>query len=694
MRRASVCPHDCPSVCALDVELVGDRLGRIRGSRLDPYTAGVVCAKVARYAERLHHPDRLQYPLLRTGPKGSGQFRRISWEEALDRVAEAFLAAERRHGPESVWPYYYAGTMGLVQRDGINRLTHVKRYSRFLGTICVQLADVGWLAGCGAIRGVPPEEMGEHSELVVVWGANPVHTHVNLMTHIARARRRGAPLVVVDPYRTATAEKADLHLPLRPGTDAALACAVMHVLFAEGYADRDYLARYTEGAEQLEAHVRARTPEWAAAITGLAPGLIRDFARLYGRSQRSYLRLGYGFTRHRNGAVAMHAVSCLPAVTGAWRHRGGGACYRLGDVFRLDRTLIEGRDAVDPAVRRLDQSRIGPILCGDPEALQGGPPVMAMLIQNTNPMCVAPELGLVHRGFAREDLFVCVHEQFLTDTARMADVVLPATMFLEHDDIYTAGAHTRLRVARRLLPPPGEARENHWVICQLAQRLGAEHPGFGMSVWEIIEATLQRSGLPDAETIEREGGLDMAPGFETLHFLDGFATPSGRFRFAPPWAELGPDAAGLPPLPDHLPSPEEATRTHPFRLVAAPAREFLNTTFANLPTSRRKERQPRAFLHPRAMAELGLADGDPVRLRNRRGAVTVRAFAREGQHPATVVVESIWPNRDFPEGIGINVLVGADPGRPAGGAAFHDTAVAVEPVRTGQAAPQAAAAPA
>ncbi len=680
MRHPSVCPHDCPSVCALEVEIEDGRLGRIHGSPRDPYTAGVVCAKVARYAERLHHPDRLRHPLLRTGPKGSGQFRRISWEEALDRVAEAFLAAERRFGPETVWPYYYAGTMGLVQRDGINRLTHVKRYSRFFGTICVQLADVGWIAGCGAIRGVPPEEIGAHSELVVVWGANPVHTHVNLLTHIARARRRGAKLVVVDPYRTATAEKADLHLPLRPGTDAALACAVMHVLFAEGYADRDYLARYTEGAEALERHLATRTPEWAAAATGLDPDTIRRFARLYGATKRSYLRLGYGFTRHRNGAVAMHAVSCLPAVTGAWRHPGGGACYRMGDVFRLDRTLVEGLDARDRSVRRLDQSRIGPILCGDRAALGDGPPVTAMLIQNTNPMCVAPDLGLVHRGFAREDLFVCVHEQFLTETARMADVVLPATMFLEHDDIYTAGAHTRLQVARKLLEPPGEARENHWVIRELARRLGAEHPGFRMSARELVDDMLRRSGLPDFETIWRAGGIDLAPDFATLHFLDGFPTPSGRFRFRPPWRELGPDAEGLPALPDHVPSPEEATADRPFRLVAAPAREFLNTTFSNLPTSRRKEGRPRAFLHPAAMAELGLRDGDPVRLVNHRGAVTVRACARDGQHPRTVVVESIWPNADFPEGVGINLLVGADPGRPAGGAAFHDTAVAVLPL--------------
>ena len=681
MRQPTVCPHDCPSVCALEAEVEDGRLGRVYGSARNAYTAGVICAKVARYAERQHHPGRLTRPLLRTGPKGSGQFRPVSWEEALDRVAEAFLEAERRFGSESIWPYYYAGTMGLVQRDGINRLTHVKRYSRFYSTICVRIADTGWKAGVGGMLGVPPVEIGEHSELVVVWGCNPVHTHVNLMTHIARARkRRGAKLVVIDPYRTATAECADLHLAPLPGTDAALACAVMHVLFAEGMADLDYLERYTEGWRELRDHLASRTPAWAEAITGVPAADIRTFARLYGATKRSYLRVGYGLTRHRNGAVAMHAVSCLPAVTGAWRHPGGGACYGLWDAYPLDRTLIQGLDARDRSVRSLDQSRIGPILCGDPDALKGGPPVRAMLIQNTNPMCVAPDLALVHRGFAREDLFVCVHEQFMTETARMADVVLPATTFLEHDDVYVAGAHTVLQIGRRLLDPPGEARSNHEVICELARRLGAEHPGFRTSAWGLIEDLLRRSGLPDAETVWRQGGLDLDPGFAKTHFLDGFPTPSGRFRFRPDWSALGRDGAGLPELPDQMDTPEFPDDEHPFRLVAAPARHFLNTTFNNTPTSRRLEGEPRALVHPDTLRALGLKEGDLVRIRNRRGAVTVRVAARDGQHPRTVVVESIWPNDAFPEGVGINVLVGSDPAPPAGGAAFHDTKVALEPV--------------
>lgn len=678
----SVCPHDCPSVCALEVERRPDgRLGKVRGSSRVEYTAGVICAKVARYHERFHHPDRLSHPLRRTGAKGSGAFARIDWDDALDEIAENLLRVEQRHGAEAVWPYFYAGTMGLVQRDGIQRLTHVKKYSRFKSTICVMLSDTGFKAGHGRRWGVPATEIGPHSDLVVVWGCNPVNTHVNLMTHIARARKeRGAKLVVVDPYRSSTAEQADLHLAPRPGTDGALACAVMHVLFAEGLADRDYLRRYSDAPEELERHLATRTPAWAAGITGLGVEEILGFARLYGRTPRSYLRLGYGFTRSRNGAAAMHAASCLPVVSGAWQHQGGGALYNMGDLYGFDKTMIEGLDACDHAIRQLDQSQIGPALTGDPDALAGGGPVHALLIQNTNPMCIAPDLGKVHRGFARPDLFVAVHEQFMTDTARMADIVLPATMFLEHADLYTAAAHTTVQIHKPIFEPYAECRPNHAVIAGLAARLGAEHPGFEMSEWALIEDLCARRGLPDAETIHATGGWDIAPDFRTAHHLDGFPTPDGRFRFKPDWAAFGPRGHEMPPLPDHMASIDEVSAAKPFRLVAAPARQFLNTSFTEMPTSVKREGRPTARLHPAALAVLGLEDGDLVRLGNERGAVVVHVRAQADQHADTIVVESIWPNRYWAEGIGINLLLGADPAPPNGGAAIHDTAVWLEPM--------------
>ncbi|MCZ6453539.1 MAG: molybdopterin-dependent oxidoreductase, partial [Alphaproteobacteria bacterium] len=360
----SACPHDCPSTCALEVErLDAKTIGRVRGAADNPYTSGVICAKVARYAERIHHPDRLLTPLRRVGEKGTGKeaFEPLSWDDALDEVAERLLQAEQALGAETVWPYFYAGTMGLVQRDGIERLRHVKRYSRQHSTFCITLSDAGWNAGAGVKRGVDALEMAD-SDLIVVWGTNPVNTQVNVMTHIARARKeRGAKLVVVDPYRNATAKQADMHLMVNPGTDGVLACAVMHVLFKEGYADRAYMAKYTDVPDELERHLESRTPAWAAAITGLDVEEIVAFAHLYGQTKRSFLRLGYGFSRSRNGAVQMHAASCLPAVTGAWQHLGGGALYANSALYGIDSTLIMGLDRLDKNVRVLDQSRIGAI---------------------------------------------------------------------------------------------------------------------------------------------------------------------------------------------------------------------------------------------------------------------------------------------------------------------------------------------
>ena len=700
-RVATACPHDCPSTCALEVERLDARtIGRVYGAPGNDYTCGTLCAKVARYAERVHHPERLATPLRRTGAKGAGRaaFEAVSWEAALDEVAEGLTRAAQRHGWQAVWPYHYAGTMGLVQRDGIERLRHVAGTSRMNATFCTTLADNGWNAGTGAKRGVDAREVAE-SDLVVVWGGNPVATQVNLMHHIARARReRGAKLVVVDPYRTATAEKADLHLMLQPGSDAALACAVMHVLFRDGFADRDYLARYTDCPDRLEAHLRTRGPEWAADITGLDARRIVEFAHLYGQTPRSYLRVGYGFSRHRNGAVSVHAVSCLPAVSGAWQHRGGGALYGQGAIYPIDNTLIMGLDALDPSTRILDQSRIGAVLGGDARDLGDGPPVTALFIQNTNPMVVAPESLRVREGFSRADLFTCVHEQFMTETAAMADIVLPATTFLEHDDMYRASGHSYLQVTRAVIEPYAEARSNHAVLCALAGRLGLTHAGFGMSEWELMDQTLRRSGLPDAATVHEKRWHDCMPPFPTAHFLDGFGHPDGRFRFQPDWASVGAGHSDLPALPDHFEVRDRRDEEHPFRLVAAPARHFLNTSFTETPTSRRYEKRPTVQVHPGDLAMLGLADGARVRLGNRRASVVLHARVFDGLQRGVLVVESIWPNAAFEEGVGINALISAEPGYPGGGAVFHDTTVwlqAARALRAGSdAAPDAAALPA
>lgn len=689
--RFSGCPHDCPSTCALSIEVLDENtIGRVKGAKDNAYTAGVICAKVARYAERTHHPDRLTKPLLRTGPKGSGQFQEISWNEALDRTAEAFLAAENRLGSATVWPYQYAGTMGLVQRDGIHRLRHAKKYSGQHDTICTNMAWTGFIAGTGKLAGPDPREIAV-ADLVVIWGTNPVSTQVNVMTHAITARKtRAAKIVVIDIYETDTVRQADLGLVLKPGTDGALACAVMHILFRDGKADWDYLNTHSDRPRELEAHLQNKTPQWAAAITGLTVDVIEEFANLVATTKRAYFRLGYGFTRQRNGAFNMHAAASIATVTGAWQYEGGGAFHNNGAIFTLDKTMIEGLDVRDPSIRYLDQSRIGAVLQGDIADLRGGPPVTAMLIQNTNPVSVAPEQARVKAGFARDDLFVAVHEQFMTETARFADIVLPATTFVEHDDIYKGGGHQYLVLGPKLIEPVGESRCNHQVHIELASRLGVDHPGFHMSEREHIDWMLQQSGFGTLADLEKNAWLDCQPDFDTAHYINGFDTKDGKFHFSPDWATLsapnrsrygaiGP-VADMPKLPDYWQVLEEADAAHPFRLATSPARSFLNSTFNETKSSLNKEGRPEILIHSLDGAKLNLSDGEKVVVGNGRGEVRLAVRFFDGLVPGVAISEGIWPNDAFEDGNGINTLVGADSVAPFGGAAFHDNKVWIRKV--------------
>lgn len=663
--------------------LGAQRIGRVRGAKSNSYTLGVICEKVSRYAERIHHPDRLLHPLKRIGRKGAGEFARISWDEALDFTAAAFLKAERDDGAESVWPFYYAGTMGLVMRDGLERLRRVKGYSGMYATYCTPLAWAGYYAGTGRLAGVDPREM-QKSDLIVVWGGNPVNTQVNVMTHVGIARKtRGAKLACVDIYDTGTMKQADIKLLIRPGTDGALACAVMHVLFRDGHADRGYLREYTDCPDEFERHLHDKTPEWASRICDIPAADIEAFARLIGTTPRTFFRIGYGFTRSRNGAVNIHAVSSIPAVTGAWRHEGGGVLHTNSGMYKWDRTLIEGRDAAAPPARMIDQSRIGAALLGDAHDLQGGPPVKAMLVQNTNPASVAPDQNKVKQGLARDDLFLCVHEQFMTETARYADIVLPATMFLEHDDIYQSGGHQHIQFGRQLLQPAGECRSNHEVIAALARRLGAEHRGFAMTPREIIDETLIASNRPGLKRLDAENWLDVQPDFATSHNLNGFGYPDGKFRFKPDWrqaaADLGTSMLGpwqaLPAFPDYCALIEEATDEYPFRLTTSPARTFLNSTFNETPSSVKREGRPTVMVHPDDLAALNLTTGDKVKVGSARGVVTLHCEAHSGQRRGVLIAESIWPNDAYEDGCGINTLTGADQPAPAGGGSFHDNRV-------------------
>jgi anaerobic selenocysteine-containing dehydrogenase len=680
----SVCPHDCPSACALEVELLDENtIGRVRGAKENSYTLGVICEKVARYSERIHHPERLLHPLKRVGPKGAGQFERISWDEALELTASAFLKAEAEFGSESVWPYYYAGTMGLVMRDGIERLRHVKSYSGMYGTVCIALSWAGYFAGVGKIAGVDPREM-QKSDLIVVWGGNPVNTQVNVMTHIGIARKtRGAKMACVDIYDTGTMKQADIKLLIKPGTDGALACAIMHVLFRDGHANWDYLTHYTDCPKEFEAHLKTRTPEWASAICGAPVSEIEAFAKLIGETPKTFFRIGYGFARSRNGATNMHAVTSIPAVIGAWLHEGGGALHSNSGSYGWNKTLIEGKDAAKGKFRVIDQARVGEALLGNPHDLAGGPPVKAMLIQNTNPVSIAPDQNKVKHGFAREDLFVCVHEQFMTETAKFADVVLPATMFLEHDDIYQGGGHSHILFGRKLVNPPGECRSNHDVLTALAKRLGAEHRGFEMSPQEIIDETLKTSKRPGLDVLDAENWVDVMPDFDTAHCIKGFGHTDKKYHFKADWkraaflsplGQLGP-YADLPAMPDHYAAIEAANDEFPFRLATSPARTFLNSTFNETPSSRKREGRPTVLVNPEDLVALAMMDGDKVKLGSARGQVILHAKAHSGQRRGVLIAEGLWPNEAHEGGQGINTLTGADQPAPAGGGAYHDNRV-------------------
>ena len=537
------------------------------------------------------------------------------------------------------------------------------------------------MAGVGSLRGPDPREMAD-SDVIIVWGCNPASTQVNVMKHIQKARKnRDAKLIVIDPYKNRTAKVADIHYPIKPGTDGALACSLIHIMFRDGFADKDYMKKYTDDPVGLEKHIQKHTPEWAAKITGLSINKIEEFAKIFGQNERVYTRVGYGFTRQRNGASAMHSVASLSAVCGKWKFEGGGAFYNNADIYNLDRTLIEGLDVIDPKIRILDQSRIGRILIGDNDALMEGGGVYSIFIQNTNPLVVSPESLLVRKGFSRSDLFVCVHEQFMTETAKHADIILPATTFVEHDDIYVAGGHQHITFGPKLIEPIGFSRSNHDVLGELATRLGAKHKGFNMSEREIIDWTLKTSNYESLSDLEKKGWIDVQPDFETSHFINGFGHKDKKFHFKPNWSELGPYHENMPVYPEHVDSIEKVSEKMPFRLVTAPAHNYLNTSFTETITSKKKELRPQVKINPKDIKKYGLKNDCLVKLGNDRGEVTIHVEEFLGTQEGVVIVEGIWPNEAFINSNGINTLVGSDPVPPNGGAAFHDTAIYIKPAK-------------
>jgi anaerobic selenocysteine-containing dehydrogenase len=664
------------------VTVEGDRAVALGGDTEHRFTQGFLCAKVNHYLERVYSPERILHPLRRVGRKGDGKFERIGWDEALDAIAARFREVIAAHGPQAILPYSYAGNMGLLSNASLDRrFFHALGASLLDRTICASAGTAGYRATAGKTMGFDPEAV-VHAKLIVAWGANIVSSNVHLWPFVEEARRRGARLVAIDPFRSRTAEKADLHLAPMPGTDAALALGVMHVIFRDGLEDRDYLERYAVGAEPLRERARQWTPERTAAATGLDAGAVESFAREYATTQPSAIRLNYGLNRHAGGGMAVRSITCLPALVGAWRHPGGGVLLSTSGTFPVNGSYLARPDLIPPGTRTINMSQLGRALT-DPKL---APPVKALFVYNSNPGAVAPEQEQVRQGLLREDLFVVVHELFPTDTVDFADVVLPATTALEHYDIHKAYGHLYLSLSRPAIAPLGEAKPNTEVFRLLAARLGLDDPCLREGDEELARHAIDW-GHPHArglsfERLEREGSVRLSVPEPFAPFAEGgFPTPSGKCElFSEGLERQGLDglAGYVPPRESPLTNPERA-RSYPLAFISPPAHHFLNSSFSAQPVFVRRESEPCVFLNPRDAAARGIADGQPVRTFNDRGAFLARARVSRAARPGVVVGLSIWWAKMCPGGRNANAVTSQETTDMGGGATFYDALVEVEP---------------
>jgi len=674
----SVCPHDCPSACALLVTVEDGRLTEVTGDPAHPFTQGVICGKVRAYAERVHSPLRVLHPLRRVGAKGEGRFERITWDVAIAEIAARWRRILFTDGAEAILPFSYAGTMGQIQFFAGHPLFHALGASRLDRTICVNTAYAGWQATLGAVTGNDSEQM-VGADLIVLWGVNAAYSTVNVMTLVKQARERGAHVVCVDPYRTPTAEQADEHLMVRPGTDSALALGMMHVLIGEDRVDHEYIARATLGYERLAEHVTQYPPERVAGIVGLPAATIVAFARRYGASPRSFIRVGIGLSRHENGGMTCRTLACLPALTGAYADDHGGALLSSTAGFGLDVRVLERSDLMpSPPPRTINMIHLGRALT---EAATS-PPVKSLYVYNSNPAAVCPDQNLVLRGLAREDLFTVVHEQVMTDTAHYADLVLPATMSLEHEDLYRSYGHFYLQLAQPVLSPPGEATPNWEVFRRLSRALGVAEAHYAKSGAQLIRELLASGDATvkgiTYERLRAEGWVRMNLPHPYRPFADGAPTPSGRVEF---YSELL-ARQGAPPLPTYVPLREgpdntELTRQFPLQCIVPPNRFFLNSSFSQSERLRGRQKTPTVLVAPADAATRGINDGDAVVVTSRRGAARFTAELTERTRPGVVVVEGLWWHRFQPGGRGVNVLTSDEVTDMGRGPAFHSNLVQV-----------------
>jgi anaerobic selenocysteine-containing dehydrogenase len=666
------CPHDCPDTCSLLTTVDKGVALRVQGNPDHRHTDGALCTKVSRYTERTYHPDRLLHPLVRSGPKGSGQFKRVGWDEALDLIAERLKAIAARD-PQAIVPYSYAGTMGQVQGEGMAARFFNRLGASFLDrTICASAGGEGLIQTLGGKVGMKVEHFAD-AKLILIWGSNSIGSNLHFWRLAQQAKRNGARLVCIDPRRSETAEKCHEHIALRPGTDAALALALMHQLITHDWLDHDYIAQHTLGWEALRERALQWSPGRAAEVCGIPQQQITDLARDYGTTKPAAIRLNYGMQRVRGGGNAVRAVACLPALVGAWREPAGGLLMSSSAQFPVNRAALHKPELLAGRTpRTINMSTIGNDLL-NPGSAAFGPKIEALIVYNSNPVAVAPESGKVVQGFLREDLFTVVLEHFQTDTADHADVILPATTQLEHWDIHTSYGHTDVLLNRPAIAPVGEARTNTDVFRALAARLGFDDPCFSDD-----DETLCRTAF--GSSVDFQTLLDQ--GFATLPIPDapfasgGFPTPSGKCEFFS--ARLA--AQGMDGLPDHLPNHELAgtSSAYPLAMISPPARNFLNSSFVNVQSLRDIEGEPLLEIHADDAQARGISTGQMVRVFNGRGQYHCKARVSTRARPGVVNGLGIWWRKLGPMGTNVNEVTSqhlTDMGR---GPVFYDCLVEVE----------------
>jgi anaerobic selenocysteine-containing dehydrogenase len=652
---------------------------KVQGDPEHPITRGFLCSKVSRYVERTYHEGRVLYPQRRVGAKGEGRFERISWDTALDAIASRFQQISAEHGPQAILPYSYAGTMGLLHYGSMDRRFFHKLGASLLDrTICATAGMFGYRYTVGASVGMDTEQFAS-SRLILLWGTNTLTSNPHLWSFIKQARKNGARLIAIDPWRSRTAAQCDQHIAPLPGTDAALALGLMHIIFRDGLHDQDYLDRHCIGGEQLKARAAEYDPARVAAITGLEVATIETLAREYATLAPAALRINYGLQRHAGGGMAVRTLACLPAVIGAWRHAAGGIQLSTSGTFPINNAALERPDLIPPGTRTINMSELGRALMAVDD-----PPVKALMVYNSNPASIAPDLEQVRAGLARDDLFTVVHEQFYTDTASYADILLPATTQLEHIDLHKAYGHMYLAWNAKSIEPLGEAVPNTEVFRRLATRMG-----FSDECFSDDDLTIARQALslphPSLEgiTLERlqeQGWARLNVPEPWLPFAEGnFYTPSGKCEL---YSERM-AADGFDPLPTYTPPRESAASNprlaerYPLTLLSPPAHHFLNSTFVNV-LHRYEEAGPTVEINPLDAFERNIDDGEQVRIRNDRGGFLAKAVVTERARTGVVIAPSIWWSQLTPDGRNANHTTPQALTDMGGGATFYDNLVEVE----------------